>query len=387
VLIVDTSGSMNYPRTKIRDARRAAAAAVDAIRDGVRFAVIEGYERASVAYPPDGGTTMLAESSVTTRDEAKRAIARLNADGGTSLGAWLRTAEGLFGYGSATVRQALLLTDGRNESESSADLEVALGDCEGRFQCECRGVGADWDVDELRRISSRLLGSVDIITEPSAMVTELEAMMHAAMAKQTGDVALRIWTPAGARLRFVKQVMPDIHDLTTTGVEVDARTADHAVGAWSPGETRDYHVCVELPAGEEGDDMVAARVAVVADGAAGTPAMLRAVWTDDIALSTRIDRSVAHYTGQAELADAIQEGVRARHAGDTATATRRLGRAVQLATACGDERKVEELRRIVDIDDAEAGTVRLRSNVDKVDEMVLDTRSVKTLRIADERTA
>ena len=53
--------------------------------------------------------------------------------------------------------------------------------------------------------------------------------------------------------------------------------------------------------------------------------------------STRIDRHVAHHTGQVELADAIQEGLHAAKAGDERTATVKLGRAVQLAAASGHE--------------------------------------------------
>src|SRR5262249_41470393 len=42
IIIVDSSGSMNAPPSKIAEARAATAAAVDVIRDGVAFAVIAG---------------------------------------------------------------------------------------------------------------------------------------------------------------------------------------------------------------------------------------------------------------------------------------------------------------------------------------------------------
>ena len=61
--------------------------------------------------------------------------------------------------------------------------------------------------------------------------------------------------------------------------------------------------------------------------------LVRAVWTDDEALSTRINPHVAHYTGQAELAQVIQDGLEARKQGDEDTATAKLGRAVALAAA------------------------------------------------------
>ena len=100
-----------------------------------------------------------------------------------------------------------------------------------------------------------------------------------------------------------------------------------------------------------------------------------AVWTDDTALSTRINREVAHYTGQAELADAIQEGLEARKAGDVETATAKLGRAVQLATETGHSDTAKLLAKVVDVEDARTGTVRLKRKVATVDEMTLDTRS------------
>jgi hypothetical protein len=90
---------------------------------------------------------------------------------------------------------------------------------------------------------------------------------------------------------------------------------------------------------------------------------------------------VAHYTGQVELAGAIQEGLEARKAGDEATATFKLGRAVQLAAAGGNDATMKLLKTVVDVDDAATGTVRLKRQVTEVDEMSLDTRSTKTVRV------
>ena len=82
-----------------------------------------------------------------------------------------------------------------------------------------------------------------------------------------------------------------------------------------------------------------------------------------------------------KLASAIQDGLRAKTMGDDITATSRLGRAVQLAQATGDEAATSRLARVVDIQDAATGRVRLRQNVDKLDEMELDTASTKTTRV------
>ena len=45
---------MNHPRSKIRAARAATAAAIDCIRDGVRFGVVAGTDDAREVYPGNG---------------------------------------------------------------------------------------------------------------------------------------------------------------------------------------------------------------------------------------------------------------------------------------------------------------------------------------------
>jgi hypothetical protein len=133
--------------------------------------------------------------------------------------------------------------------------------------------------------------------------------------------------------------------------------------------------------GKTGDEMLAGRVSLVVNGEVQSQALIKATWTEDTQLSTRINPAVAHYTGQAELAGAIQEGLEARKAGDEETATAKLGRAVQLAAASGNESTTKLLAKVVDVEDAATGTVRLKRQVEDADEMALDTRSTKTVRV------
>jgi hypothetical protein len=163
-------------------------------------------------------------------------------------------------------------------------------------------------------------------------------------------------------------------------VPVNDLTADYPTGTWGE-ESRDYHVCINVQPRELGDEMLAARVTLMADDDALAQGLIKATWTDDEQLSTRINREVAHYTGQAELADCIQEGLEARKDGDERTATARLGRAVQLASESGNDGTMRLLHAVVEVDDAATGTVRLRSDVADADEMTLDTRSTRTVRV------
>jgi hypothetical protein len=379
IVIVDTSGSMDVPSAKIKAAREATSVAIDCIRDGTLFAVIEGTDRAAVAYPRSRG---LVAASDGTRAEAKKAAKRLRAGGGTAIGSWLTLAREVFASAPGHVCHAILLTDGENEHETPEDLDRSIAASEGVFQCDCRGVGTDWQVSELRRIASTLLGSLDIIADPADMPADFRSMMEKAMGKATSSVSLRLWTPQGAQLAFIKQVEPTIESLTDRGTTVSAQIVDYPTGTWGE-ESRDYHVCVNVPAREIGEEMLAARVSLVEgeEVLVNPPAMIKATWTDDEELSTDISPQVAHYTGQAELAGAIREGLDARKAGDVATATIKLGRAVQLAAESGDDSKMEQLKRVVEVDDAATGTIRLKREVADADEMALDTSSTKTVRV------
>ncbi|MFF0166253.1 vWA domain-containing protein [Streptomyces prasinus] len=391
VLMVDCSGSMDYPPTKMRNARDATAAAIDALRDGVHFAVVGGTHVAKEVYP---GAGRLAVAGAATREQAKRALRTLSAGGGTAIGTWLKLTDRLLAAADVEIRHGILLTDGRNEHEAPEDLEAALEACAGRFTCDARGVGTDWEVKEVTAIASGLLGSADIVADPAGLADDFTRMMETAMGKEVADVALRLWTPLGASVKFVKQVAPTVEELTGRRTEAGPRAGDYPLGSWGD-ESRDYHVCVEVPAADVGREMLAARLSLIIPQPAGAPAasgaegvqklgaqgLVRAVWTDDMASSTSIDPQVAHYTGQAELAQVIQQGLDFRKAGDLDGATSKLGRAVQLASASGNADTAKLLAKVVDVVDAATGTVRLKARVEEADEMTLETRSTKTVRV------
>lgn len=382
-IMVDCSGSMDYPPTKMRNARDATAAAIDTLRDGTHFAVIGGTHVAKEVFPGGG---RLAVADRTTREQAKQALRKLSAGGGTAIGTWLRLADRLLSSADVGIRHGILLTDGRNEHEAPEDLKAALDSCAGRFTCDARGVGTDWEVKEVTGIASALLGTADIVADPTGLAADFTQMMETAMGKEVADVALRLWTPVGTTIKFVKQVAPTVEELTGRRTEAGPRAGDYPTGSWGD-ESRDYHVCVEVPTAGLGQEMLAARVSLIVpqpDGSVqnlGAQGLIRAVWTDDMVASTSINPQVAHYTGQAELAQAIQKGLDLRKAGDMDGATAKLGRAVQLASASGNADTAKLLAKVVDVVDAATGTVRLKAKVAEADEMTLETRSTKTVRV------
>jgi hypothetical protein len=168
-------------------------------------------------------------------------------------------------------------------------------------------------------------------------------------------------------------------------------------GSWGPGESRDFHVGIDVRAGAVGEEMLAARPSLAwLESSGGSwvekeekPAQARvfATWTADDALSSRIDRHVAHYTGQGELAAAIQQGLDQREQGNEAAATQMLGRAVKIAHASGNAEMTQRLAKVVDVVDVATGTVRLKRDVSKAATMDLQLESRTTKRMAKKAPA
>jgi hypothetical protein len=374
--IVDTSGSMKGD--KIRCAITALESAIGLLHEDAMFCVIAGCDSARVIVPMSPG-------SEANKNAARREIRKLAADGGTAMSTWLAAAAREFLKVPASIHHALLLTDGKNESEQQSVLGHMVHQCEGQFQCDARGVGTDWIPDQLRLISGRLLGTVDIIPAPSEIERDFRAVLEGALGKSVADVSLRVWTPLGASVEFCRLVYPQTVELTNRAkpVKSNPQAQDFPTGAWGD-EKRDYHLCIRVKPGAVGQRMCAARVSLivtrggveekVSDG------MVLAQWTDDDAQSAVINPAVAHYTGQAELADTIQQGLNARAVGNAPLATKMLGRAVQIAAESNPE-TMKLLRKVVEIEDEKQGTVKLRKSVRKEDEFALDTRSTKTVRV------
>ena len=378
VILIDTSGSMG--RRGVAAAGYAAKAALSEIVDGTLFAVVSGDGTAQIIYPyvHQGA---LVPMTPQTRAEAGRAIDGLRPQGGTAMGTWLTLARQIFEtVPHVTKRHAILLTDGVNEGETPQSLHAAVSSCVGVFQCDCRGVGDQWRVDEVRSIASSLLGTVDLIPAPEDMAAEFASIMRTSMARGVASAELRVWAPQGAELLFVKQVSPTLEDLTPRGTPINPLTRAYPTGAWAD-ETRDYHIGVRLPARMVGQEQLAARVQVAVGAEPAAQGLVKAQWSDDESLTTRIDPAVAAYTGQQELASAIQDGLAAKASGHDDVATAKLGRAVQLAAQTGNEEMTQRLRKVVEIEDADTGTIRLKKTATRLDEMSLDTASTKTSRV------
>src|SRR5271165_6432087 len=296
-IVCDASGSMEGG--KIVAARDAIVKLINLLPEDCHFFIIAGATETWVVSP-------MLPASPLYKGSATASVKNIRANGGTVMSTWIEAARAQFQSGPPGIRQALLLTDGLNDETDSKRLEQVLAACEGEFQCECRGVGTDWKIDELRKISSKLLGRTDIIAAPAQMEGDFRAILEKSLNKSLGDVFLRLWTPLGAAIKFCKEVSPEIVDLSNLARQPKPQIREYPTGAWGAGEARDFHFCIEVKPGEVGDEMLAGRASLVYwrnnVETKVAEARILAVWTDDDTKSAKIDRTVAHYTGQAELA-------------------------------------------------------------------------------------
>lgn len=363
VLLVDCSESMGWAPTKIAAAKMASAAAIDALRDGVWFGVVQGTEYADMVYPAQ---PRLVQADKTTRHEAKLAIAKLIASGRTAMSTWLGLAKELLDQRPNALRHAILLTDGINEAESAEKLTRMLSACAGHFACDARGIGDDWDPVELRRIAEALRGTADAVVEERELPAHFRALTEAAMGKTVPDLRLQVTIPPFTKLRFLKQVHPNELDLTDHCVEAGRNTLEVFTGTWGR-ESREYHLCleVELAGKPMATDLQLGRVNVVEVAGqvrtVGEPSPILGYVTEDIVLSSQMDEKVERYTVQGELGEAVRAGWAAFEQDDRHAAAAHWKLAIRLATELGNQTMLKRLVPLVDI--GNDGEVRVKEDV------------------------
>ena len=280
IFVIDCSESM---APWLDSVITAVQAAIGALRDGCYFAILAGREIARPVYPHDG---RLAEATADSRAAANAAVDGLEAHGRRELGLWLTYAARMLLAGPGRIRHVVFVTGGSDGGRHPAGLAAAVRACAGIFTCDCRGVGTDWVVAQLRQISGALLGTLDIVADLKRLAAEMQRLTTEVMGRDTADVALRLWTPEGATVRFVRQVAPTLADLTGKRVALGTRTGDYPTGAWGC-ERRDFQICIDVPPGSAGQEKLAGRVMLVArDDNEAVPlgeGKIRAVWTEPVA--------------------------------------------------------------------------------------------------------
>lgn len=121
------------------------------------------------------------------------------------------------------------------------------------------------------------------------------------------DVALVLWTPAGAEVTALREVAPGAADRLAGCVRVDDRTLRIDTGRRLEG-VHEFELVVTLPACSPGDELLAARVGVLAGGEPVATALVAVRWTEPAA------GEPAAPAGAAEPADADSRTVAVTHA-------------------------------------------------------------------------
>jgi hypothetical protein len=381
--VLDKSGSMQGDR--IHAVIEAVKGAIELLDERSWFFIV-AFDSSATLLLRDG------EATDAHKRAAEAALASLHAAGGTAMSTGLRAARTLFERHPEAIRQAIFLTDGKNESEPGTQVALELARCEGVFQCDAWGVGTDWKIGEVQEIARALLGKAALIPDARGVEAAFRSSIEKANGKALRDVRLRLWTPQTASIQQIKQVTPSLDDLTDRLRPVSPQLQEVLTGAWSPGESRDFHLVIEVKASAVGNEMLALRPSVAYQqpspqgwlGQEDRPPQGRVIaqWCSDDGLAARVNEHVAHYTGQSELAESIRRGLEFQEVGDETAATQLLGRAVRLAHASQNSEMTQRLARVVEVLDPVHGTVRLRRDVRKAATMDLQLESRTTRRLA-----
>jgi hypothetical protein len=381
--LVDKSGSMGS-NNKWNNARKAVAEAIMTLPEDAEFFVVVGGDTGEVLIP-------LQKATAANKAKAAQIVGSHGLGGGTYFARWLSVVNDIFAQRPQAIRVLIFLTDGENDGDDTTyKLPAVLQKASGLYQTENRGVGDGYRPDQLRAIQQVLGGTVGGMQNAAELAKDFAAIVEKTKGLAMASVQVQFWTPVGAKIAMVKQVSPEILDLTAkVAATGNPRIQRIDTGSWGE-ETREYHVQVELEPGSVGTvggpEKLCARVSLVySDNGTETEIKLneggqvKAEWTEDDKRSAVINPKVANYTGQAELAAKIQEGVKALNDGDEEKATKALQRAVELADQTGNDGTKRLLAKVVDVDDK--GTVKLKKGASKGDMVDLDTQSTLTKRV------
>ena len=75
---------------------------------------------------------------------------------------------------------------------------------------------------ELRGVATALLCTVDLVAAPAQLAASFEEIMRNSMGRGVAEASLRVWAPQGAHVLFVRQVAPQVEDLTGRRQDVNA---------------------------------------------------------------------------------------------------------------------------------------------------------------------
>jgi hypothetical protein len=167
--------------------------------------------------------------------------------------------------------------------------------------------------------------------------TRIDAIVTVTASAAAKWVMLRIFVPENVSVRYMRQVTPTVKDLMPPHPLRRGQRADIGTGLWSGGESREYYLLLDVPADDNGREMVAARLRLVPDMFMVTDvhllgeARVAVSWAGDPMLALEMDPHVARFTEQEKLARTIHAAREALEQGDLDTAGHLFAQALALA--------------------------------------------------------
>nr|WP_240969115.1 hypothetical protein [Streptomyces sp. HNM0575] len=375
--------AVDFAPERLEATREALTAAIDALPDGVRFALLE--ERTGADGSPREPEWETADLWQRRRAQATAQWMHLNARlmglggrEGPACADWLAQARTMFAQDAPGVRlrHLLIVTDGR--SARTPELEAELDACEGLFTCGMLGVGDGWRPEVLAGITERLHGDVEYVrngAEAAALLTKtVDRLLRTRMPVATLEVALR----AGVELTHIRQVSPRPRPLTEAAVRPERPAEQQQSGPvrrafttrmWRAGEPRTYELTLE--AGPSGDPLKEdLQLAAVTLGSAHAPLLVRwsAVRGSAAGVVTQpwAGGPVSAIGQRTKLVYEFTEGCKALGRGDVLAAEAHLGAATRLAHELGDSEFMNDVRSLADVFDAAKGKLKVRPGVDRL---------------------
>ena len=279
----------------------------------------------------------------------RKSIKRFSIFGGTSMSTGIRQALSAQALARGNIaRYGIFLTDGQN-TEPEAQLAAAVKEAANLQMHLCAyGYGNDWDPKQLTKMAEITQGwQPKAVPNPADLRQEFTALV-ARMAKTVAtDVALQLWTPAGAKILSLSQAYPQWvkGEAAATG---DGHTWIVPVPPMSAKDHRDFVVHIELAS--VGARVVACKPSVVyvSNGQRIEEKGDQSTWvilqqTTDTSLINQVNPVVAGYLGHGQLAASTRAMTEAIDSGDKRGAERHRTEALEIAQATGNKEMTQVL--------------------------------------------
>lgn len=199
IFVIDTSGSMGG--ASIRQAKRALGFAIERLRDGDRFNIIEFNSNTRLLYPAP------RPASVLSREHALHWVAALDAGGGTEMRSALEAALSN-GPEARRLRQVVFLTDGAvgNEDALFNIIQRKLGESR-LFPI---GIGSAPNSHFMRRAATFGRGAFTYIGSVNEVGEKMEALFQKLETPVMQDIRVR-WPESSGGVEVFPARLPDLY--------------------------------------------------------------------------------------------------------------------------------------------------------------------------------